>query len=66
MHLNASFHRFLNDNNSLLWNDLVRRVMHVGQKDVFIWNMHQNGQYYVYSLYLALISNRVAHMNKQL
>jgi hypothetical protein len=30
MSLNVSFHRFLNDNNRLLWNDLVGRVMHVG------------------------------------
>jgi hypothetical protein len=41
--------------------------MHVqlnNHKDVFVWNLHQNGQYTVHSLYSALISNGVAHMNK--
>jgi hypothetical protein len=33
---------------------------------VFLWNLHQNGQYIVKSLYTLLISNGVAHMNKQL
>jgi hypothetical protein len=33
---------------------------------VFLWNLHQNGQYIVKSLYMLLISNGVAHMNKQL
>jgi hypothetical protein len=67
--LNISFRRFLNQNNIVVWNDLVRRIMHVrlnAQADVFIWNLHQNGQYTVKSLSMALISNGVAHKNKQL
>jgi hypothetical protein len=36
------------------------------QKDVFTWNLHQNGQYTVYSLYLARINNGMANINKQL
>jgi hypothetical protein len=43
--------------------------MHVrlnDQADVFQWNLFQNGQYIVRSLYLALISNGVTNMNKQL
>jgi hypothetical protein len=67
--LNFSFRRFLNQNNRRLWNELVRRIMHVrlkDQADVFIWNLHQNGQYTIKSLYLALISNDVINMNKQL
>jgi hypothetical protein len=67
--LNVSFCRFLNQNNRTLWNELVGRIMHVrlnDQADVFIWNLHQNGQYTVKSLYLALISNGVANINKQL
>jgi hypothetical protein len=36
------------------------------QVDVFLWNLHQNGQYTVKSLYTLLISNGVAHMNKEL
>jgi hypothetical protein len=31
--LNVSFHRFLNDNNHVLWNDLVGRIMHVRLND---------------------------------
>jgi hypothetical protein len=67
--LNISCSRFLNQNNIVLWNDLVRRIMYVRlntQADVFIWNLHQNVQYTVKSLYMTLISNAVAHMNKQL
>jgi hypothetical protein len=33
---------------------------------VFIWNLHQNGQYTIKSLYMALISNCVTNMNTQL
>jgi hypothetical protein len=43
--------------------------MHVrlnDQADVFRWNLHQNGQYTVKSLYLALINTGVTNMNKQL
>jgi hypothetical protein len=43
--------------------------MHVrlnDQADVFQWNLFQNGQYTLRSLYLALISNGVTNMNKQL
>jgi hypothetical protein len=53
----------------MLWNDLVGRIMHVQLNDqdgVFIWNLHQHGQYTIHSLYLALISNRTTQMNKQL
>jgi hypothetical protein len=44
--LNISFRRFLSQNNLRLWNELVRQIMHVqlnAQKDVFTWNLHQNG-----------------------
>jgi hypothetical protein len=67
--LNISFHRFLSQNNLRLWNDLVRRIMHVrlnDQKDVFTWNLHQNGLYTVRSLYLALINNGTTCINKEL
>jgi hypothetical protein len=67
--LNISFHRFLKENNLRLWNDLVRQILHVrlnDQKDVFIWNLHQNGIYIVHSLYLTLINNGIANINKQL
>jgi hypothetical protein len=33
MPLNASFHRLLNDNNHVLWKDLVGRIMHVRLND---------------------------------
>jgi hypothetical protein len=44
--LNVSFRRFLNQNNLVLWNDLVGRIMPVrlnSQGDVFVWNLHQHG-----------------------
>jgi hypothetical protein len=69
VHLNVSFRRFLSPNNLRLWNDLVGRIMHVrlnDQKDVFTWNLHQNGLYIVHPLYLALINSGTAHINKQL
>jgi hypothetical protein len=68
--LNVSFRRFLNDNNRILWNDLVGRIMQIrlnNPNDVFSWNLHQHGQYTVHSLHLALINNGMANnMNKQL
>jgi hypothetical protein len=67
--LNVSFRRFLNQNNLVLWNELVGRIMHVRLNDladVFLWNLHQNGQYIVKSLYTLLISNGAVHINKQL
>jgi hypothetical protein len=60
---------FLNQNNRRLWNELVGRIMHVrlnDQANVFIWNLYQNVQYTVKSLYLVLISNGLTNMNKQL
>jgi hypothetical protein len=65
--LNVSFRRYLNQNSLVLWNDLVRRIMHVRLNDhVFVWILHQHSQYTIKSLYMVLISNGVAHMNKQL
>jgi hypothetical protein len=43
--LNVFFHRFLNQNNQRLWNELVGRIIHVifnDQTVVFRWNLHQN------------------------
>jgi hypothetical protein len=36
------------------------------QKDVFIWNLHQNDIYTVHSLCLAWINIGMANINKQL
>jgi hypothetical protein len=65
VHLNISFQRFLTPNNLRLWNDLVRRIVHIrlnDQKDVLTWNLHQNSLYTVRSLYHALINNRIARI----
>jgi hypothetical protein len=43
--------------------------MHVrlnNQKDVFTWNLHQNGLYIVHLLYLTLINNGMANINKKI
>jgi hypothetical protein len=64
--LNVSFRGSLQGNNLAIWNDLVFRVMYVqlnDQDDVFKWNLHQNRQYSVHSLYLGLINNGVIQIN---
>jgi hypothetical protein len=64
--LNVSFRGSLQGNNLAIWNDLVFRVMYVqlnDQDDMFKWNLHQNGQYSVHSLYLGLINNGVIQIN---
>jgi hypothetical protein len=67
MPLNVSFRGFLSQNNRMLWNDLVERIMHVrlnDHEDVFTWNLHQHGQHTVHSLYLTLINNGTSHLTK--
>jgi hypothetical protein len=47
-------------NNLVMWHNLVHRIMQVrlnNQNDVFRWNLHQNGNFSVHTMYLALISN---------
>jgi hypothetical protein len=51
--LNISFRRSLSENNLVLWNDLVLRVMDAqlnDSSDVFKWDLHQNGQYTLFAL----------------
>jgi hypothetical protein len=67
--LNVSFQQFLTQNNLELWHNLVGRIMGVELNNlngVFIWNLHQHGQYLVRSLYMAQINNGTTHMNKQI
>jgi hypothetical protein len=67
--LNISFCRSLFENNLVLWNDLVLRVMDVqlnDSNDVLKWNLHQNSQYTIHSLYLALINNGVVLRNTRI
>jgi hypothetical protein len=67
--LNVSFRRYLTPNNLVLWNNLVGRIMHVqlnDQNNVFIWNLHQHGQYTVHTLYLALMNKGTTQVNKQM
>jgi hypothetical protein len=59
----------LTQSNLMLWNNLVGRIMNVqlnDHNDVFIWNLHQHGQYTVRLLYMTLTNNGTPHMNKQL
>jgi hypothetical protein len=67
--LNVSFRRYLAGNNLILWNNLVMRValvQLVDSKDVFGWNLHQHGQFTVYSMYLALNNNGSVDTNRKL
>jgi hypothetical protein len=57
------------DNNLILWSDLILRVMNVqliDREDVFKWNLHQNSQFSIHSLYLPLINNGFVHTNTRL
>jgi hypothetical protein len=58
--LNVSFRIQLMGNNLVLWYNVVHKIMAVrlnNDRDVFIWNLHQHGKFYVHSMYLALINN---------
>jgi hypothetical protein len=49
------------------WNELVRSTVHVrltNDEDLIRWNLHQNGQFIVHYLYLALINNEVVERNQ--
>jgi hypothetical protein len=65
--LNVSFRKYLTRNNLMLWNDLVQIIVHVqlnNREDMFIWNLPQNGHFFVHSLYLVLVNNRIVDTNK--
>jgi hypothetical protein len=67
--LNISFHRYLTGNNLVLWNNLVSRIATVrlgDTDDIFRWKLHQNGQFSIHSMYLALINNGFVDTNKRM
>jgi hypothetical protein len=58
--LNIFFQRRLMGNNLRLWHSLVALVVHIrlnGVVDSFIWGLHQNGKFYVNSMYNTLIAD---------
>jgi hypothetical protein len=64
--LNISFHRNLDDSSRMRWNELVRSIVHVrvtNDDDLIRCNLHQNGQFTVHSMYLALINNGIVERN---
>jgi hypothetical protein len=67
--LNISFRRYLAGNNLVLWNNLVVRIALVqlaDSNDIFRWNLHQNGQFSIHSMYLALINNGFVDTNRKM
>ncbi|XP_066166986.1 uncharacterized protein [Oryza sativa Japonica Group] len=65
--LNVSFRRALVGQNLTLWYDLCASIAHIqldDSSDCFRWNYHQNGQFSVRSMYLALINNGCIDRNK--
>jgi hypothetical protein len=67
--LNISFRRYLTGNILLLWNNLAQRIVLTqlrDAEDVFEWNLRQSDQFYVHSMYLALINNGFVDMNKRM
>ncbi len=65
--LNVSFMRALVGQNLAKWYELWASIVHIElnqQSDCFRWNYHQNGQFSVRSMYLALINNGYIERNK--
>lgn len=65
--LNVSFRRALVGQNLTLWHELCASIVHIqlnNTSDYFRWNYHQNGQFSVRSMYLALINNGYIDRNK--
>jgi hypothetical protein len=65
--LNVSFRRALVGWNLANWHNLCALVVHIHltqDNDVFRWSFHQNGQFSVRSMYLALINNGYIERNK--
>jgi hypothetical protein len=52
----------------VLWHHLVNRIVDVclNNADLFRWNLHQHGKFFVHSLYLALISNGMVIWNNMI
>jgi hypothetical protein len=58
--LNVTFRRALVGQNLIRWHNLCASIVHINltdEDDIFRWNFHQNGQFSVRSIYLALINN---------
>ena len=65
--LNVSFRRDLVGQNLTHWHKLCVSIVHIqmnNTSDYFRWNYHQNGQFSVRSMYLALINNGYIDRNK--
>jgi hypothetical protein len=67
--LSISFRRYLSGNNLILWNNLVGRIAQVqlvDTEDVFRWDLHQSGQFFIHSMYQALINNGLVPTNNKI
>uniref|UniRef100_A0A0D9X511 Reverse transcriptase zinc-binding domain-containing protein n=1 Tax=Leersia perrieri TaxID=77586 RepID=A0A0D9X511_9ORYZ len=56
-------------NNRTLWYDLIAKIMYTNLNNnevTFKWNLHQNGQFSVRSMYLALTNNGFRDRNRGL
>ena len=66
---NISWRRNLLGHNLVAWNDLLPQIANIQlaeNRDISLWNLHQNGQFSVKSLYLALIQNNSPNVNSRL
>jgi hypothetical protein len=64
--LNVSFERSWNETNRRRWYELVLSIVHIqlnNDVDQIRWNLHQNGQFTIHSMYLAVINNGVVERN---
>lgn len=65
--LNVSFKRTLVGQNLINWHNLVALILHTnlnGSNNSFKWNLRQNGQFSVTSMYSSLINNGYIERNK--
>jgi hypothetical protein len=67
--LNVSFKRSWNETNRRRWYELVLSIVHIqlnNDVDQIRWNLHQNGQFTIHSMYLAVINNGVVERNRDI
>jgi hypothetical protein len=64
--LNVAFRRSLNENNLAALNQVVARVFTISladQRDTFVWDLLQQGQFTVSSMYRALVAPNIVSRN---
>jgi hypothetical protein len=64
--LNVDFRRSLSENNLASLNQVVARVFTISladRRDVFVWDLLQQGQFTINSMYRALVARNIVSRN---